>query len=80
MVNTGNNICSNYDKYQPRRITIYIETIQATLIIQAQIKAEKGNIIYVPENPLQVVQQYIGTIIITIIIVLIVAIKKNYYE
>ncbi len=56
---------------------IYRETIQATLIIQAQIKAEKSNIIYVPENPLQVVQQYIGAIIITIIIVLIVVIKKK---
>jgi len=56
---------------------IYWKTIQATLIIQAQLKAEKSNIISIPENPIQIMMKYSGAIIIALIIIAIILIKRK---
>ena len=56
---------------------IYWKTIQATLIIQAQLKAEKSNIINIPENPVQTIIKYSGAITIALIITAIILIKEK---
>ncbi len=56
---------------------IYTKTIQATLIIQAKINAEKSNIIKIPKNPIEEIQQYKGLIMIATTILAAILIKTK---